>query len=141
MPANPSHPEAAATVRARRGSDGRVVDFTSQRVLGCDGMNSRLRLGLEAWAAQVDASARAAEKAREKEAKRAEKGKDAKMKRKRRFALRQVDSPSAGGCVCGWVGGWVGWSSCTLTHTHTHTHHTHITHTHTHHTQACGTRS
>jgi hypothetical protein len=61
-------------------------------------MNSRVRLGLEAWAAHVDA-------AEEK------KGKKSSKKGKRRFGLHYVNSPSAGlrykilTCVASLVGG------------------------------------
>ena len=84
MPRDTQDATQSATVHVRM-ADGSLVDFTSQKILGCDGMNSRIRLGLEAWAAQEDKKAEAAALEKKK-----------KGKKKSRFGLHFVDSPSAG---------------------------------------------
>ena len=78
-------PGATARVQAQLG-DGTKVVFVSQKVLGCDGMNSRIRGGLAEWAAA--AAAAAATAAVEK--------KSSKESQTPRFGLHFIDSPSAG---------------------------------------------
>ena len=68
-------PGAEARVRLRF-LNGTNADFASRRVLGCDGMNSKIRTGLAEWAAGEAAAAG------EKDA--------------NRFGMRCVDSTSAG---------------------------------------------
>lgn len=77
-------PGAQATVQVRMG-DGTRVEFLSQKVLGCDGMNSKIRTGLADWAAGVSGEAAGVEKET-----------NSKKSKTPRFGLHFINSPSAG---------------------------------------------
>ncbi|TFJ87379.1 hypothetical protein NSK_001711 [Nannochloropsis salina CCMP1776] len=80
--------------------DGTSTEFVSQKVIGCDGMNSRIRKGLEAWAASDP------KKTEEIPSKSKERSTAKRVGRRwgwgwgkrdgPRFGLQYVDAPSAG---------------------------------------------
>jgi 2-polyprenyl-6-methoxyphenol hydroxylase-like FAD-dependent oxidoreductase len=49
LPENLQSMDAEACVRVRC-MDGTIVKYATTKVLGCDGMNSKIRTGLAAWA-------------------------------------------------------------------------------------------
>jgi len=51
LPENLQSMEAEACVRVRC-MDGTIVNYSTTKVLGCDGMNSKIRTGLAAWATE-----------------------------------------------------------------------------------------